>query len=147
VKKIIFLGLIISLIIGSCTQREVKSPIEGVWKVVSWEGMAGDSLAWKFPGNYTGSEITIIAKNHFLWVGRYKKDSTFVENWGGGTYKLDGNRLEDSFLYSVDKSMVGTTRRLLWELKNDTSILTWPCDENWQLIKDKYYVQKLIRVE
>jgi hypothetical protein len=33
-KKIVFLSLIISFIIGSCTQQEVKSPIEGAWQLV-----------------------------------------------------------------------------------------------------------------
>jgi hypothetical protein len=146
-KKIIFLSMIILIIIVNCTQREVKSPYEGVWKVVSWKSMVGDSLTWKFPGTYTGSEISIIAKNHFLWGGRYMRDTTFINNWGGGTYTLDGNRLVHSFLWCVDQSMVGTQRRLLWELKNDTAIYSWPCDENWQLNKDKYYIQKLVRVE
>jgi hypothetical protein len=146
-KKAIILSLIIAMIIGSCTQKEVKSPYEGAWKVVSWVAMEKDSLIWKFPGNYTGSEITIIAKNHFLWAGRYKKDTTFVNNWGGGTYALDGNRLEDTFLFCVDQSMVGTKRRLLLELKNDTATYSWPCDENWQVNKDKYYVQKLVKAE
>lgn len=146
-KKITYLSLIIVLIIGSCTQKEIKSPYEGAWKVVSWKAMEGDSLIWVFPGDYTGSEISINTKNNFLWAGRYKRDTTFVDNWGGGTYTLDGNRLEHTFSYCVDKNMVGTKRRLLWELKNDTASYTWPCDENWQVNKGKYYVQKLIRAE
>jgi hypothetical protein len=146
-KKVIFLSLVIALLISSCTQKEVKSSYEGAWKVVSWIAMEGDSLTWRFPGDYSGNEISINAKNHFLWAGRYKKDTTFVDNWGGGTYTRDGNRLEHTFLYCVDKSMVGTKRRLLWELKNDTASYTWPCDENWQVNKDKYYVQKLVKAE
>jgi hypothetical protein len=146
-KKSIILGLIIFLLAGGCTKQEVKSSYEGTWKVVSWIAMEGDSLTWEFPGTYTGSEISIIAKNHFLWAGRYKKDTTFVDNWGGGTYTLDGNRLEDAFLYCVDQSMVGTKRKLLLEIKNDTLTYSWPCDENWQVMKDKHYVQKLVKAE
>jgi len=146
-KKIIFLSLIFSLIFGSCTHHEVKSPYEGVWKVVSWVAMNRDSLIWVFPGNYTGSEISIVAKGHFMWTGCYKKDTTLIDNWGSGTYTLDGNRLEETFLFCVDKKMVGTKRRVLWGLKNDTVTYTWPCDENWQVSKDKYYIQKIVKAE
>jgi hypothetical protein len=147
-KKIIFLGLIFSLIIGSCSnQKEVKSPNEGAWKVVSWEHFTGGNLDWKLQGKMTGSEIKIASKNHFVWVGRYKNDTTFMDNYGGGTFKLDGNRLEESILYSVDQSMVGTKIKLLWELRNDTAIQKWPCDDNWQLNKDTYGIQKLVKVE
>jgi hypothetical protein len=146
-SRTIFFGLVIFLIIGSCTKQEVKSPYEGTWKVVSWVSMEGDSLAWKFPGNYTGSEISIIAKNHIMWTGRYQKDTIFIDNWGSGTYTLDGNRLEHAYLYCVDKSMVGTKRKLLVEIKNDTMTYSWPCDENWQIIKDKHYIQKLVKAE
>lgn len=104
-------------------------------------------MTWIFPGDITGSEITIIAKNHFFWGGTYRKDTTLINNWGGGTYTLDRNRLVHSYLYCVDQSMVGTKRRMLWELKNDTAIYSWSCDENWQLDKNNYYIQKLVRAE
>ena len=101
-KKAIFLGMLIVLIIGSCNKKEVRSPYEGAWKVVSWVYIEGDSIAWEFPKTLTGSEITIISKNHFLWGGRYNRDTTFINNWGGGTYTLNGNQLVHSYLWCVD---------------------------------------------
>ena len=145
-KKSLFLSLIAAMITIACTQ-EKKSPIEGAWKIVSWEHMKGDSIAWTFPGNYTGGEMLVFTKNHFLWVGRYKKDSTYISNYGGGTFKLEGNKLEEKIEYSVDQSMVGSTIRLLWELKNDTATQTWPQDENWNLKKEDYGIQKWIKLE
>lgn len=148
-RKIIFLSLIISLIIGSCTQHEVKSPIEGPWQVVSWQSIKGDTLQWKLGTEYVGNEIKSWSKSHFLFVGRYesKKDSTFINNYGGGTYKYDGTHYDESYIYFVDQKIVGTSQRLLLEVKNDTLIQTWPCDENWQINKSNYNVQKLVRVE
>jgi hypothetical protein len=148
-KKIIFLGLIIALIIGSCTQQEVKSPIEGPWQVVSWQRIAGDTLQWKLGVDFIGNEIKSWSKSHFLFVGRYerKKDTTFIDNYGGGTYKLDGAHCDESYVYFVDQKMVGTSQRILLEVKNDTLIQTWPCDENWQINKSNHNVQKLVRVE
>ena len=146
-KKIIFLALIIFVIIGSCTQ-EKKSPIEGVWKVVGWQYMVGDSVKSKLGVNSTGSEMTIFSKDHFIWLGRYKTDTIFWDNYGGGTYKfVGGNRLEETIDYCEGKSWVGTTIRLQRELKNDTAIITWPFDEKWQLIKTGYNIQKQVRLE
>ena len=146
-KKNLFLSMIISLIIVSCTQQEVKSPAEGVWKIIGWERMKGDTLISKLGSEYTGSEMEIYSANSFVWVGRYQKDTTFSDNYGGGTYKIDGNRLEQKITFSVDPSMIGTTIRLLWEVKNDTATQTWPLDENWQLNKSWYGIQKWVRVE
>ncbi len=145
-KKVIFLAVVISFIIGSCTQIK-KSPIEGAWKIISIETVKGDTVTNMFPGNYTGSEQLVFSKNHFLWVGNYKKDSTSLDNFGGGTFTLTGNRLEESIFYSVSKKMVETKIKLQWELKNDTATQTWPLDENWQISKDGYNIQKWIRLE
>jgi hypothetical protein len=144
-KKIIFLSMVILLIIGSCTQQEVKSPMEGPWQVVSWQRIAGDTLIWKLGEKLTGTEMKIWSGNYFNFVGRYKMDTAFLDNYGGGTYKLEGTHYEESYLYFVDKTMVGTSQRLLLEIKNDTLTQTWPCDANWQIDKSNYNVQKLTR--
>jgi hypothetical protein len=146
-KRIIFSGLVISIIIGSCSKQEFKSPNEGAWKVVSWQHYKDGKPDWQLPGNITGSEIKIASGSYFLWSGRYRIDTTFMDNYGGGTFKLDGNRLEESILYSTDQGMVGTKIKLLWALKNDTVIQQWPCDENWLLDKNTYNIQKLVRAE
>lgn len=145
-KRVILFVLIFCAIIGSCTQ-EKKSPNEGVWKVVSWERTVGDSISWKLPGNFTGSETKIVSNNHFLWVGRYKRDSTYLDNYGGGTCSLDGNHLEESIQYSASQSDVGSKVKLIWELKNDTATQTWPCDENWQINKNHLNIQKWVRIK
>jgi len=143
-KKIVFLSLIVALIIGSCTQQEIKSPLEGVWQVVSWERMRGDTLVATFGKDFTGSEMKIWSGNYFNFVGQYKTDTNVVDNYGGGTYKLDGNRYEENLLYPDQ-----VTVKLLLEIRNDTVIQTWPVDENGQIIKTTGLnnMQKLIRME
>ena len=140
-KKVIFFGMIVTLVIVSCAQEE-KSPIEGNWQVVSWERIRGDTLAFNLPGTITGSEMKIWSKTHFAFVGRYKSDTIFNDNYGGGTYKLDGNKYEESLSYPSQ-----TTVRLLLEIKNDTVITSWPVDENWQVDRSNYNIQKLTRLE
>jgi hypothetical protein len=96
-KIFIFLSLIISLIIGSCTQQEVKSPIEDAWQLVSWKNMAGDTLVQEFPSEYSGSDIAIFSENHVLSVGRFKIDTTFIDNYVGAKYTLNGNHFEELY--------------------------------------------------
>jgi hypothetical protein len=147
-KKILFLGLVIQLIIGSCTQQqEVKSSIQGAWQVVSWHRIAGDTLNAKLGKTFTGTEMKIWSSNCFNFVGRYDLDTAMYDNYGGGTYKLTGTHCEESYLYFGEKSMVGTSQRLLLEIKNDTLIQTWPCDANWMIDKSNYNIQKLTRKE
>ena len=69
--------------------------------MVSIKSVSGDSVLTTFPGNYTGSEQLIFSKNHFLWVGRYKRDTTSIDNYGGWTFKLEGNKLEENIKYSI----------------------------------------------
>lgn len=121
--------------------------MEGAWHVVSWERMKGDTLVGKFGRDYTGSEMKMWTKNHFAFVGRYKVDTVFMDNCGGGTFKLNGIHYEETYLYFPDQSYVGTYQRILLELKNDTLTQTWPCDENWQVKKGLHNIQKLTRLE
>jgi hypothetical protein len=144
-KRTFFLSLIISSIIVSCTQQEVKSPLEGPWQVVSWQRIADDTLMFKLGVGFIGDEIKIWSGNYFNFVGRYKADTTYTDNYGGGAYKLDGIHYEESYLYFVDQTMVGKSQRLLLEIKNDTLTQTWPCDASWQIDKSNFNIQKLTR--
>jgi len=145
---ILICGMILLIILG-CSQKESNpsNPIEGAWQVVSWQNLAGDSLVWELGVDYIGTEMKIWSKSHFAFSGRYQQDTTFIDNYGGGTYKLDGTHSEENILYFSNQSGVGTTIKLLYDLKNDTLIQTWPVDENWQVDKSNYNIQKLIRLE
>jgi hypothetical protein len=147
-KKIVFLSVIIFGLILSCTQqKEEKSTIEGAWQVVSWLSIAGDTVEAELGKTFTGTEMKIWSKTCFNFVGYYDLDTIMYDNYGGGTYKLDGTHGEENYLYFSAKSMIGTSQKLLLEIKNDTLIQTWPCDNNWQIDKSNYRIQKLIRKE
>ena len=65
-KKIILLSLIISLIIGSCTQQEVKSPIEGTWQLINGKYLLSDTT-FNYPGA-NGNHCKIMTKSHFAAI-------------------------------------------------------------------------------
>ena len=146
-KKVIFLSLIFLFIIGSCTQQEVKSPIEGAWQLVSWKNMAGDTLVQEFPTEYSGSDIAIFSETHVLSVGRFKKDTTFIDNYVGAKYTLNGNHFEETLLYFPNIDMVGKIGKQILEIRNDTLIKTYPCDDNWEIVRSNYNIEKYVRLK
>jgi hypothetical protein len=142
-KKIVFLSLVIALIIGSCTQQEVKSPVEGAWKIVSFNM---PSMNMTFPGQVQGEQIKIWTKEYVAFVGQYKVDTTVTANYGWGTYTLNGNKYEEKVVLHADKPSIGKTIRILLDIRNDTLTQRYPADENWKL-QEGYSTEKYVRVE
>lgn len=140
-KKVIFLSLIISLIIGSCTQ-EKKSPIEGAWNLVygSWPTMMKET----YPDQITGGQVKIYTKEYFSHVGKFKRDTTIIDNSGCGSFTLNGNQFEETIIYRGGSSQSGRKIKLFVDVRNDTLILRWPVDDNWKLA-EKFNTEKYIR--
>ena len=146
--KKLFICFIISMIF--CTMACVKekhNAVEGVWDLVYAGRMAADSLVLKFPGDYTGSDVKVWTKTHVFFVGRFKADTTFYDNYGGGTYKLTGNRCVETILYHANTGLVGSTINMLIDVRGDSLIQTWPVDENWEIDEGDYRVEKYVRLE
>lgn len=141
-KRTIFLSLIIALIIGSCTHQK-KSPIEGAWQLVygNWSDETGT-----FPAQIKGSDIKMWSKEYSTFVGHFQIDSLAQDIYGGGTYKLEGNRYEETLLYHYFKYFIGKKVKFLLEIQNDTLILNYPTDKNWNLA-EKYSTEKYIRLK
>ena len=141
-KKIIFLGLIILLIIGSCTQ-EKKSTIEGGWQLVSVKSSSGET----FPGNWTGTDVKMWTKDCFVFAGKFQQDTITFDNFGWGKYTLQGNKYEEEILFhQLDPSSIGKKIKMLVEVRNDTLVQQWPADENWKL-PEKFDTEKYVRLK
>ena len=110
--------------------------------------MIGDTLKSEFPGDYSGSDMKMWSKDHFVFVGLFKNDTTTRNNYGGGTYKLKGNRYEEYILYHANKVAVGKNVKMILELKNDTLFQTYPVDENGKIDSvSYYYIEKYVRLK
>ena len=90
-----------------------------------------------FPDQVQGSQIKIWLKEYFLIVGHREYASTVFENFGGGTYKPDGNKYEENLSYFQVNPVAGQKARLLLEIRNDKLIQKQPAYENWQLAKEQ----------
>jgi hypothetical protein len=150
-KKILFLSLIIALIIGSCTQ-EKKSSLEGAWKLVQLVQKNVDKTIVAFPGILTGGGMKMWTKEHFVFAGTLKdtfsKDSTTATKifCGGGTYKLDGNKYEENYLYNNYEVQIGKKFKSLLEIRNDTLFIINSIGDNWNL-PERYTTEKYVRMK
>lgn len=99
------------------------------------------------PGTIT--QIKTWSKEYYTFVGfrEYKTDAVYnADRFGAGTYTIDGNRCVQTTIYHVDKTRVGTKRRILIEFRNDTLIQKDPADENWEL-PQSYTTEKYVRLK
>jgi len=140
-KKIVFFSLVIAMTIGSCAKEE-KSPIEGAWQVVygQWIGVQGT-----FPDQVKGSQIKMWSKEHYIFVGHVILDTLIYDNYGWGTYTLDGDKYQENVVIHNGEPNYQTLKLLL-EIRNDTLIQQWPADDNWKLA-EKYSTEKYVRVK
>lgn len=149
-KAKITICLVILFISLSCNHQK-KDPILGAWNLVYDLRIESDTLVWKFPGDFIGSEIKIWSTGYVLYVGQFKQydqDTSVIDGFGGGPYKkLSGNVYEESIQYFSVPSFIGTQVRMLLEISNDTLIQTWPVDENGQIDKSNYRLQKRVRLD
>jgi len=128
-------------IVGSCTQQQVaKSPLDGAWEVVSAKQMHGDTVIMQVNKDINGSELKIWSGNYYNYVGKWSLNDSTVDNYGGGTFKLEGNKYEENPIYPAPN-----THKMLLEIKNDTITQTWPVDDNGVVNKSNYSIEKFAR--
>ena len=147
-KKILSLGLIISLIILSCSQQKSRFP-QGAWKLVYSQGTETDSLGNVKAIDYHPTSVQIWSEKNFAFIGQWKQDTVIRDFYGGGTYTLNGNHCEAKVMYhwSQPRTVLDWTLKLLLEQRNDTMIFTYPLNDNWEIDKKNYYVEKYIQLK
>jgi hypothetical protein len=148
-KKILFLSMIISLIIVSCTQQKVKSPIEGAWQLVMTTWVSGDTITnFVAPTSGVGSQLKMWSMKHFAFVGTYKDDTIIVNSFGDGTYTLNGTEYEENIIYHNDKSYINTKYKALLEFRGDTLYQTYhPVDSVGKQMLNYTSIEKYVRAE
>lgn len=132
--------------ISGCSAGNEKSPMEGAWRLAHEIIINGDKID-EFPVNITGGEIKVWSGSTFVFVGRFKQDSVYSDSFGGGTFKLNGNRYEEEVLYHGSDDYRGKKVKILLEIRNDTLIQTYPVDDNWQVNPEVYSVEKWVRID
>jgi hypothetical protein len=126
-KKIILLSLIISLIIGSCTQQEVKSPIEGAWQLISGNETTPDTVM-NYPFSTNGSFMKIIGEKYYSTVWQdttINKSDWLFAGFNGGTYTFEKGVYSETAAYFSLRSNIGSKVAFKVEINNDTLVMTY----------------------
>ena len=146
-KRKLLPGIMLILMASGCS-RDLSKFSQGTWQLVSWRNMWGDTLVEDFPGDYTGSGLLLISGKHLISVGRFTKyNSTVVNNYAGATLTIIGNHCEETLLYFPDQESVGSKVKSILELRNDTLIKTYPCNDKWDIDRSDYIIEKYVRLK
>jgi hypothetical protein len=144
-KKSFSLTVFIIILIAGCTQNE-KSPLEGTWRCVSVGSVQFTDTS--FLAMTENGMIKTFSKKYFTFVGHVNNDSVTLDEYGAGTYTLDGNKYEEFIIYHDIKSLIGKRFKALDEIRNDTLIHRFNMDtvDSWQLGKG-YVTEKFVRIK
>ena len=145
--KVVFY-LMVLLIFSSCNPYKKNLPI-GAWQLVYAKQMAGDSILAELPGNITGNQIKIWSEKNFFFIGSKKvaPDTTTVDTYGGGTYKLVDNKYQETVLYHFNKLALHKIFDMILEIKKDTLTQSWPVDQDGNVVRANYYIEKYVRIK
>jgi len=135
-QMVVAITLLLSLALIGCV-GEKKPSIEGTWRLVSGWQKTGDITGKYSQTDYHG--IKMICGGHWAILGRSVRDKDTLDNYGGGTYTLEGNNYTESIEYFVVKSSIGNVVPFEVEVRNDTLIQKGPRkigkyqDSQWEL--------------
>jgi len=148
-KAKIIISLMILLIITCCSPNEKQHrKIDGAWSLVSYLTVSKDTIVGRYVGkDVVGSQIKVWSQNHFVFVGRFIVGDKAIDNYGGGTYKIQGSQYIETILYHKNHQWVNSQPKMLVEIKGDTLYQTWPVNGNWQINKYDYTVEKYVRLK
>jgi len=143
-KKVIFFGMIVTLVIISCAKQKSQFP-QGAWQTVQVQSIVDGNAEILYPGLYTGNQYKIWSETKWMALGRYKQDTLSLDVYGGGTYTIDGNQYIENVLYHSNKIFEGLKLNMTLELRNDTLIQTYHGVDLTGKLNDTIYLEKSIQ--
>lgn len=142
-KKLIVLFVTVFLFACSVPQ----SKLQGTWKLVEYKSVVDGEKAWAIPGNAEGEQLKSWSGEYFMFVGKFIASGTTNQNFGSGTYTLEGNHYTEHIDIHVSQDYVGVDERLIIEFKGDTLMQINPVNDDWTYDKNNYRMEKYVRVK
>jgi|GEM_PF-294816 len=123
-------------------------PVKGAWKLMEYKNITDGSVAYSFPGSFEMGQIKIWTDNHFCFSGTYTINNETTDNYGGGTFTLDGGNIySENIEFHTSKPMIGTSVKMLIEVKGNTLTQTYPVDDSGNFDENNYSVEKYVRLD
>jgi hypothetical protein len=141
-KSIILLAVITALF-GFKTE---KTKLNGTYKIVSEEIVNNGESNFTIH-DHKNNGLKTWSDNYFLFVNTNSKGSQTQSSFGGGTYELSGYEYTENIEHHVAPNYRGITLKLHFEIKGDTVIQIYPCDDSFYYDKNNCVIQKYVRVD
>jgi hypothetical protein len=87
------------------------------------------------------------SKDHFIFTGRFRLDTTTQDNYGGGTYTMKDSIYKENIIYHMEPDYIGQEMRIGLEIRNDTLIHTYPLAEIGEIDESNYFIEKYVRLD
>lgn len=145
-KKILIISTSLLLLLAGCN-KEPANPVIGAWDLIYARQVINDTTTATFPGNYQGSQVKMWSDNYWMFVGELAQDTITDQNFGGGSYTLEGLVYKETIKYHSNDDYKGQTLRMRIVVKNDTLIQVWPANETGEIDKSNYNTEKYVRVK
>lgn len=125
-----------------------KTPkLNGTWKVVSGTVISDGIITAYIKTDEKSNQIKTWSDKHFVFVGRFQNSATIQNNYGGGSYILDGTHYTEKIMYHTNAANVGKSIKMILELKGDTLVQTFPADDNWKIDKNNCQIEKSVKLD
>ena len=120
----------------------------GSWQMIKTISVENGRSQVTYPGINVGKEFKVWSGKNFIFFGRWEKEKVITDNYGYGTYTLDGNQYEETVLYHFMPSYQGQKIRMTLEFRNDTLTQIYhPVDSAGKPIESRSSIEKFIRLK
>jgi hypothetical protein len=145
-RQLIFCLLLSIFSIGAYSQKQDLN-LQGAWKLVVVQEIENGKIVTYFPGREKTEQINVWAGNQIFFVGQTKTSKTTKEDYGIGTFKLNGNNLEETLSGSSYKEAINKKLRFRVEMKGDTLVQTFFLNENFEPYEETQHIEKYLKIK
>jgi len=142
----LFLCLLLSIFsVGAYSQKKDLN-LQGTWKLVVVQEIEDGKNVTYFPGREKIEQINVWSGNQIFFVGQTTTSKTTREDYGIGTFKINGNNLEETLSVSSYKEAINKKLRFRVEMKRDTLVQIFFLDENFKPCEETQHIEKYLKI-
>ncbi|MGE0019521.1 MAG: hypothetical protein AB7S72_07635 [Draconibacterium sp.] len=123
-----------------------KTKLNGTFKILSEEIVRNGESTITI-NNDKNNGLKTWSDKYFMFVNSSTIGTQVSSSFGGGTYELSGNAYTENIEHHVSPNFRGITLKLHLEIKGDTVIQIYPCDDSFYYDKSNCVIQKYVRVD
>jgi hypothetical protein len=147
-KKAILLILIASVTTLVGAQNAEVNP-QGAWNLVQILNEVDGNTNIVFPSATSKmSQHKVWTKNKWMFASNYVGETGTFNDYGGGSYTLEGNQYAEYIDFSTYKEYLGKTVKMKMKFVNDTLVQSYhPVDTLGNVMENLMIIEKYVRWE